>query len=130
MAKTKKVLSTGRFRNRYGLKIRRRVLEVDKTLRARHTCPNCARPKLSRTAIGIWKCWKCGKRFAGGAYAPTTVATKIMKGELTAAEALMAEKAEAETVEKKAESEAELKAKAAAEKAAEAAEKTAEKTAE
>lgn len=93
---TKKVGSTGKFSTRYGLKTRRRVLAVESTMKAPHACPGCARPALKRGAAGIWNCNKCGKKFAGGAYSPTTVASKIMRGEIVAAQIIAAKAAEEE----------------------------------
>lgn len=86
---TKKVGSTGRFGPRYGLKTRRRVLEVEKVLKAKHQCPSCLSFVLRREAAGIWSCRKCGMKIAGGAYAPSTALTKsiVAKEEAKAKEA-------------------------------------------
>ena len=80
MAKTKKVLSAGRFGVRYGKKIRQKVGKIEKGSRAKYECPVCfGQKKMKRTAAGIWLCTKCGVMLAGGAYMPSTTASKIMK---------------------------------------------------
>lgn len=81
---TKKVGTTGRFGNKYGSKVRHMVAKIEATSRAQHTCPQCLRLTLDRHSAGIWKCKKCKITLAGGAYQPTTTATKIMKGEVEA----------------------------------------------
>jgi large subunit ribosomal protein L37Ae len=68
MAGTKKVGMTGKFGPRYGIKIRRAVLEVTKKMTKE--CPYCGRKQLKRTATGIWECGKCNTKFTGGAYTP------------------------------------------------------------
>ncbi len=83
---TKKVGTTGRFGNKYGSKVRHMVAKIEASSRAQHVCPQCLRLTLDRTSAGIWKCKKCNVTIAGGAYAPSTVATKIMKGEVEAFE--------------------------------------------
>ncbi len=77
--KTKKVGSTGRFGSRYGAKLRRRVLDIEKRRSEPHRCPACATRALAREAVGLWKCKKCGLSFAGGAYVPYTDAGKAAK---------------------------------------------------
>ncbi len=73
MARTKKVGSTGRFGPRYGAKLRRRVLDVERRRHEPHRCPSCAtKGSLKRIAAGVWKCRKCDLVFAGGAYVPFT----------------------------------------------------------
>ncbi|HEV8360630.1 MAG TPA: 50S ribosomal protein L37ae [Candidatus Thermoplasmatota archaeon] len=76
--RTKKVSMTGRFGPRYGVSIRRRVLEVETRQRGRHTCPKCAAKALSRASTGIWACRKCGHKYAGGAYFPETAVHKTV----------------------------------------------------
>ena len=41
-------------------------------MRAPHECPQCHIAAVSRLSVGIWLCGRCGFKFAGGAYAPTT----------------------------------------------------------
>ena len=74
--KTKKVGSTGRFGARYGAKLRRRVLDIEKRRADPQRCPSCATRALTRKAVGLWNCKKCGLSFAGGAYVPFTDAGK------------------------------------------------------
>jgi large subunit ribosomal protein L37Ae len=79
MARTKKVGSTGRFGPRYGAKLRRRVLDIEKKRNEPTRCPSCATRALKRQAVGLWKCTKCGILFAGGAYVPFTDAGKAAR---------------------------------------------------
>ena len=41
-------------------------------MRAPHECPQCHIARVKRVSVGIWLCHRCGFKFAGGAYAPTT----------------------------------------------------------
>ncbi len=77
--KTKKVSSTGRFGARYGAKLRRRVLDIERRRADPQRCPSCATRALTREAVGLWNCKKCGLSFAGGAYVPFTDAGKAAK---------------------------------------------------
>ena len=43
MGKTKKVGSSGKFGTRYGMRLRKRWLEVDKKQKALYECPTCKR---------------------------------------------------------------------------------------
>ena len=70
MSKTKKVGSTGRFGVRYGLKLRQRVLDVEKQQKQKHKCPYCNKLKVKRIAAGIYTCKKCNSKFTGKAYWP------------------------------------------------------------
>jgi large subunit ribosomal protein L37Ae len=79
MGRTKKVGSTGRFGVRYGAKLRRRVLDIEKRRHEPNRCPSCATKALKRKAVGLWKCSKCDLLFAGGAYVPYTDAGKAAK---------------------------------------------------
>ena len=70
MSGTKKVGSAGRFKVRYGTKIRKMIIEVETIQKAKHKCPTCLRPSLERKFAGIWECKKCHLKFAGKAYKP------------------------------------------------------------
>ncbi len=83
--RTRQVGIVGRYGPRYGVRIRRRVQEIDEGLRARHVCPNCQAPAVRRRSSGVWQCNHCGHVFAGGAYRP--VVTTSFKRELEAAQA-------------------------------------------
>ncbi len=69
-AGTKKVSTTGRFGARYGLKVKQKVLEVEKRQKKKQECPRCHKFQLKRLAKGIWSCQKCAYKFAGRAYWP------------------------------------------------------------
>jgi len=70
MAHTKKVGSTGRFGARYGLRIRKAVLEIERVQRQKQKCPFCLKLTVKRLAMGIWLCRHCNAKFAGKAYEP------------------------------------------------------------
>jgi large subunit ribosomal protein L37Ae len=80
--RTQQVGVVGRFGPRYGVRIRRRVQEIDEGRRARHVCPKCQAPAVRRRSSGVWQCHHCGHVFAGGAYRP--VITTSFKRELAA----------------------------------------------
>lgn len=67
---TKKVGSAGRYGARYGRTIRQKVAKVEKIQKRKHKCPYCNYSKVTRVSSGIWKCKKCGAKFAGKAYEP------------------------------------------------------------
>ena len=70
--RTKKVGSAGRFQARYGVRARTRIKNVEKQQFLKHQCPSCGQKKVKRISTSIWQCKKCGIKFAGGAYIPST----------------------------------------------------------
>lgn len=66
--RTKKVGSTGWMGPRYGIRIRRRVLEIDRERRKPAPCPRCSTTTVRRVASGVYRCRRCGTRFSSGAY--------------------------------------------------------------
>jgi len=72
LTKTKKAGTTARFGARYGTKTRKIIARVEKEQRGRKICPFCERKAVKRKVVGIWQCRKCGNKFAGGAYFPST----------------------------------------------------------
>ena len=68
MVKTKKVKAAGRFGAGYGLRVRTRLKNVEEKQRKKQICPFCKKPGVKRQARGIWKCNKCKKKFASGAF--------------------------------------------------------------
>ena len=82
MGKTKSVKSSGRFRQRYGATLRKRVLVIESKAAHGQKCPRCkSLDKISRVAVGIWKCSACGITFAGGAFIPQTTLGRTMTPE-------------------------------------------------
>jgi large subunit ribosomal protein L37Ae len=76
MAKrTQKAGRTGRFGARYGVSVRRNAGAAMAKRSAKYTCPVCQYRKVTREAVGIWSCGKCGHTFAGGAWEPFTRAS-------------------------------------------------------
>ena len=70
MTKTKKLGSTGRFGTRYGRKIKKRVLEVEKKQKQKHKCNFCSKKTVKRISAGIYQCTSCKTKFTGRAYTP------------------------------------------------------------
>ncbi len=68
----RKIGAAGGFGARYGTVGRRQYVEIITGLRTKHECPRCRFRTLKRWSVGIWHCRKCGHKFAGGAYVPTT----------------------------------------------------------
>ena len=66
--RTKKVGRAGRFGPRYGKKVRDLTAKIEAKAKKRYKCPACSRKAVKREAKGIWRCNKCGKKFASGAY--------------------------------------------------------------
>lgn len=106
--KVKKVGPAGSFGPRYGTVTRRRYAEVVAGMRLPHECPRCHVRAVRRLSVGVWGCRKCGVKFAGGAYLPSTKLGEVSKRaarEGLAAGLLAAElrqKAEARASEEKA----------------------------
>ncbi len=68
--RTRKAGSVARLGPRYGVRIRRRMQEIEEGLKHRHACPRCAAIAVRRSSTGVWTCRRCGYVFAGGAYRP------------------------------------------------------------
>ena len=66
--RTKKVGNTGWMGPRYGIRIRRRVLDIDRARGGSAPCPRCSTVTVDRVASGVFECRRCGTRFASGAY--------------------------------------------------------------
>ena len=66
--KTKKVGAAGRFGSRYGKKLRKNFLNVEKHKNVDWECPKCLKGTVKREAAGVWFCSSCGNKFEGKAY--------------------------------------------------------------
>ena len=69
--RTKKVGSSGRYGARYGVRIRKRIGDIELESKGRHECPKCNAVALTRSASGIWSCRHCGAKIASSSYMPT-----------------------------------------------------------
>jgi len=67
-SKLKKSKSAGRFGARYGKRVRAKLIKVESKQRVKQKCPFCEKFGAKRLSKGIWKCSKCGKKFAAGTY--------------------------------------------------------------
>lgn len=76
MPKTKKIGSAGRLGPRYGTKIRKRIVEVERKLKQDYRCPSCGAVKVRRSGPSIWQCRRCGAKFTGAAYTPSLLAAQ------------------------------------------------------
>jgi len=72
--RTKKVGPAGRLGARYGVRIRRRIAEIEVQSKGSHECPKCKAVALTRRASGIWECRHCGAKMASSSYMPTAPA--------------------------------------------------------
>lgn len=98
--RTKKVGSSGRLGARYGVRIRKRIADVEAQSKGRHECPKCKAVALGREANGIWACRHCGAKFASSSYMPTPpAAVRREVAEVLAAAKAKEEAAEGELVE-------------------------------
>jgi large subunit ribosomal protein L37Ae len=66
--KTKKIKAAGKFGAGYGIRARKSYNKIDLEQRKRQKSPFYEKAKAKRIAVGIWKCMKTGRIFAGGAY--------------------------------------------------------------
>ncbi len=70
---TKAVGLAGRYGARYGSTLRKRVKAVLEKRYSQLQCPFCGGVgTVKRVSTGLWKCVKCGRVWAGGAYVPRT----------------------------------------------------------
>ncbi|MEM1622974.1 MAG: 50S ribosomal protein L37ae [Sulfolobales archaeon] len=79
MGKTKVVGIAGRFGARYGSSLRKKWREVMERRYSEYVCPLCGTKTLfKRLSVGLWKCPKCRRTFAGGAYQPYTEIGRVI----------------------------------------------------
>lgn len=68
-----------RFGSRYGRRVRKRILTVEAKYKGKtQTCPFCNTKFAERKSAGIFYCKNCKKKFAGGAYEPTTLVKRML----------------------------------------------------
>jgi large subunit ribosomal protein L37Ae len=88
--RTKKVGPAGRFQSRYGVRARNRLRNVEVIQRRKHVCPSCKQIAVKREGTGVYRCRKCGIKFAGGSYIPKTdgglQVEKIIRGEIASSQ--------------------------------------------
>merc|ERR1712098_661932 len=77
--RTKKQGIAGKYGTRYGASVRKIIKKMEITQHAKYTCSFCGANTTKRQAVGIWKCRKCKKTTAGGAWLLTTPAAATVK---------------------------------------------------
>jgi large subunit ribosomal protein L37Ae len=71
---------------RYGVRIRKRIGDIERISKIWHECPKCKAAAVKRKANGIWKCRHCGAELASSSYVLTPpVAVKREVSEAIAA---------------------------------------------
>jgi len=78
LGKRRRPKLTAMIRTRGGLSVRRRWISIVAKMRERHTCPRCGMKAVKRVSVGVWECRKCGFKFSGGAYTPSTKVGEAM----------------------------------------------------
>jgi len=67
-SKKKKIKASGKFGAGYGTRARKKYNKIEEVQRKRQQSPFHPTGRAKRLAVGIWKCLKTGKVFAGPAY--------------------------------------------------------------
>jgi large subunit ribosomal protein L37Ae len=63
---------TAAYGARYGVKPKKQAKVIKQQKQSKYICPQCKAKKVKRLSAGIFQCSKCGYKFAGGAYLPST----------------------------------------------------------
>jgi ribosomal protein L37AE/L43A len=82
--RTKKVGNTGWIRAPHGIRICRRVLDLEPSRLRRAPCSKCSTVTFARKASGIFACFRCDTTVASGAYL-STPAPPVTRTERSAA---------------------------------------------
>ncbi|MEM1570059.1 MAG: 50S ribosomal protein L37ae [Candidatus Bathyarchaeia archaeon] len=72
MSSKPKNAGMGSMKAKYGAPLRSRYVRILQMAKRAYQCPKCGKLRVKRVSVGIWFCSKCGYKFAGGAYQPTT----------------------------------------------------------
>ena len=77
--RTKKVGITGKYGTRYGSTLRKLMPKIEVSQHSSYRCVFCGKDTVKRSCVGIWKCRKCKKVVAGGAYTLSTPAAVTVR---------------------------------------------------
>lgn len=77
--RTKKAGITGKYGTRYGASLRKVVKKMEISQHATYSCTFCGGDTVKRHSTGIWKCKRCKKTMAGGAYMLNTAAAATVR---------------------------------------------------
>jgi len=76
---TKKAGIVGKYGTRYGGTLRKVIKKMEVTQHAKYNCSFCGKNGIKREATGLWKCGRCKKTMAGGAYVLSTAAAVTIR---------------------------------------------------
>mmetsp|Transcript_2882 Transcript_2882/g.4421 ORF Transcript_2882/g.4421 Transcript_2882/m.4421 type:complete len:95 (+) Transcript_2882:63-347(+) len=80
---TKKVGICGKYGTRYGATLRKVIKKMEVSQHATYNCSFCGKNSVKRQSTGIWKCGRCRKTMAGGAYTLSTPAAITVRTAIT-----------------------------------------------
>lgn len=79
MGHTKKAGICGKYGCRYGATLRKVIKKMEVTQHSKYNCSFCGKDSVKRECTGIWKCCRCKKVMAGGAYVLSTSAAATVR---------------------------------------------------
>lgn len=67
--------SVKRFGPRYGRTLKQKAGKIESQQKRSYQCPTCRYEQVRQESTGIWKCRKCGAKFASKAYSVSKLPT-------------------------------------------------------
>jgi large subunit ribosomal protein L37Ae len=77
--RTKKVGIMGKYGTRYGAALKKMAKKLNESTSATYVCPFCGKDAIRRVAVSVWKCRRCNKILAGGAWQLATPSALSVK---------------------------------------------------
>ncbi|EMR09269.1 60S ribosomal protein L43-B [Pneumocystis murina B123] len=77
--RTKKVGVTGKYGPRYGSSLRKDIKKMEIQQHSKYVCTFCGKKSVKRKCVGIWRCLRCSKVVAGGAWTVSTTAAASVR---------------------------------------------------
>ena len=77
--RTRKVGIMGKFGTRYGAALKKMAKKLIESSASTYVCPFCGKDAIRRSAVSVWKCRRCQKIIAGGAWQLSTPSALSVK---------------------------------------------------
>ena len=77
--RTKKLGIMGKFGTRYGAALKKMAKKLCESTAATYVCPFCGKDAIRRVAVSVWRCRRCEKILAGGAWQLSTPSALSVK---------------------------------------------------